>query len=68
MSYLAFIAKNAKVRRFIYASSCSIYGYTINELYDDHATAQGNWVIAYRLFEFLNELKIEGLKDQTPSG
>jgi nucleoside-diphosphate-sugar epimerase len=36
-SYLAFIAKNAGVRRFIYASSCSIYGYTVNELYDEES-------------------------------
>lgn len=34
-AYLAYIAKKAKVRRFIYASSCSIYGYTENELYDE---------------------------------
>jgi len=34
-SYLAFVAKRAGVRRFIYASSCSIYGYTVNELYDE---------------------------------
>jgi nucleoside-diphosphate-sugar epimerase len=32
-SYLAFIAKSSGVRRFIYASSCSVYGYTVNELY-----------------------------------
>ena len=38
-SYLAFIAKNAGVRRFIYASSCSIYGYTVNELYDEESPA-----------------------------
>ena len=36
-SYLAFIAKNAGVRRFVYASSCSIYGYTVNELYDEES-------------------------------
>ncbi len=36
-SYLAFTAKNAGVRRFIYASSCSIYGYTVNELYDEES-------------------------------
>jgi nucleoside-diphosphate-sugar epimerase len=35
--YLAFIAKKAGVRRFIYASSCSIYGYTVNELYDEES-------------------------------
>jgi len=34
-SYLAYIAKRAKVKRYIYASSCSVYGYTENELYDE---------------------------------
>jgi nucleoside-diphosphate-sugar epimerase len=36
-SYLAFRAKQAGVRRFVYASSCSVYGYTVNELYDEDA-------------------------------
>jgi nucleoside-diphosphate-sugar epimerase len=34
-AYLAYIAKNAKVKRYIYASSCSVYGYTENELFDE---------------------------------
>ncbi len=34
-AYLAYIAKMAKVKRYIYASSCSVYGYTENELYDE---------------------------------
>ena len=34
-AYLAYIAKKAKVKRYIYASSCSVYGYTENELYDE---------------------------------
>jgi len=33
--YLAFTAKKAGVKRYIYASSCSVYGYTVNELYDE---------------------------------
>lgn len=36
-SYLCFIAKKAGVKRFIYASSCSVYGYTVNELFDEEA-------------------------------
>jgi nucleoside-diphosphate-sugar epimerase len=39
-AYLAFIAKRAGVRRLVYASSCSIYGYTEDQLYteDDPVT------------------------------
>jgi nucleoside-diphosphate-sugar epimerase len=38
-SYLAFVAKKAGVKRFIYASSCSVYGYTVNELYNEESPA-----------------------------
>lgn len=34
-AYLAYVAKNAGVRRYTYASSCSVYGYTENELFDE---------------------------------
>lgn len=34
-AYLAYIAKRAGVKRFIYASSCSIYGYTPDELMNE---------------------------------
>jgi nucleoside-diphosphate-sugar epimerase len=34
-AYLGYIAKMARVKRYIYASSCSVYGYTENELYDE---------------------------------
>lgn len=42
-SYLAYCAKKAGVKRFIYASSCSVYGYTVNELYDEQAPVTCNY-------------------------
>lgn len=38
-SYLAYEAKKAGIKRFIYASSCSVYGYTVDELYDEYSPA-----------------------------
>jgi len=38
-AYLAYISKMAGVKRFIYAGSCSVYGYTVNELYDEGSPA-----------------------------
>jgi nucleoside-diphosphate-sugar epimerase len=34
-AYLAYNAKLAGVKRYIYANSCAVYGYTENELYDE---------------------------------
>lgn len=34
-AYLCYIARKAGVRRYVYASSCSVYGYTENELFDE---------------------------------
>lgn len=34
-AYLAYISKRAGVKRYVYACSCSVYGYTENELYDE---------------------------------
>ena len=42
-AYLAYIAKRAGVKRFIYAGSCSVYGYTVNELYDETSPAVSNY-------------------------
>lgn len=42
-AYLAYIAKNAKVRRFIYAGTCSVYGYTVNEFYDETSPAVSSY-------------------------
>ncbi len=48
-AYLAYIAKKSGVRRFVYASSCSVYGYTENELYDELRPAFFN--VSVRYFE-----------------
>jgi nucleoside-diphosphate-sugar epimerase len=42
-AYLAYTAKNAKVKRYIYASSCSVYGYTENELFDETRPVSSNY-------------------------
>ena len=42
-AYLAYIAKRAGVRRFIHGGSCSVYGYTVNELYDEESPAISNY-------------------------
>ena len=42
-AYLAYTAKNAKVKRYIYASSCSVYGYTENDLYDETRPVSSNY-------------------------
>jgi len=35
----AYMAKRAGVKRFIFACSCSVYGYTVNELFDEKSPA-----------------------------
>ncbi len=36
-AYLAYLAKLSGAKRFIYAGSCSVYGYTVNELYGEES-------------------------------
>jgi nucleoside-diphosphate-sugar epimerase len=42
-AYLAYIAKKAGVRRYIYASSCSVYGYTENKLFDEDGPVNSSY-------------------------
>ena len=42
-AYLGYTARNAKVKRYIYASSCSVYGYTENELFDETRPVSSNY-------------------------
>lgn len=62
-SYLAFNAKKAGVRRFIYASSCSIYGYTVNELYDEESPVTCGY--PYGISKLQGERGVFQLRDST---
>ena len=42
-SYLAYAAKRAGVKRYIYGSSCSVYGYTVDELFDETRPTISNY-------------------------
>jgi len=42
-AYLGYIAKNAGVKRYVYACSCSVYGYTENELYDESRSVSSSY-------------------------
>ncbi len=42
-AYLAYIAKKAKVKRYIYASSCSVYGYTENQLFNEDCPVSSSY-------------------------
>jgi len=61
-AYLAYIAKQAGVRRFVYAGSCSVYGYTVNELYDENSPA--NCGYPYGISKLQGENSIMQLVDE----
>ena len=61
-AFLAYIAKRAGVKRFIYAGSCSVYGYTENELYDENSPAVSN--SAYGVSKLQGELSVLQMNDK----
>jgi nucleoside-diphosphate-sugar epimerase len=62
-AYLAYIAKKAKVRRYVYASSCSVYGYTDNELFDENRPVSSSY--PYGISKLQGEQAVMNLADDT---
>jgi nucleoside-diphosphate-sugar epimerase len=62
-AYLAYIAKKAKVKRYIYASSCSVYGYTDNELFDESRPVSSSY--PYGISKLQGEQAVMNLVDDT---
>jgi nucleoside-diphosphate-sugar epimerase len=60
-AFLAYMAKKAGVRRYVYASSCSVYGYTENELYDETKTVSS--VYPYGISKLQGEQAVMNLVD-----
>ena len=63
-SYLAFIAKEAGVNRFVYASTCSVYGYTANQLLDESSESIAPQY-PYGISKLAAERSIMNLQDQS---
>src|SRR5579863_5027284 len=62
-AYLAYIAKKAGVKRFIYACSCSVYGYTENELYDESRAVASTY--PYGVSKLQGEQAVTQLHDES---
>lgn len=60
-AYLAYTAKRAGVKRYIYASSCSVYGYTVNELYDEERPVSSSY--PYGISKLQGEQAVMNLVD-----
>lgn len=61
-AYLAYIAKRAGVKRYIYACSCSVYGYTENELFDETRPALSSF--PYAISKLQGEQAVMQLMDK----
>lgn len=60
-AYLAYIAKRAGVKRYIYASSCSVYGYTEDELFDETRPVSSSY--PYGISKLQGEQAVMNLAD-----
>jgi len=62
-AYLAYTAKKANVKRYVYASSCSVYGYTDNELFDETRPVSSSY--PYGISKLQGEQAVMNLMDDT---
>lgn len=62
-TYLAFISKQAGVKRFICASSCSVYGFTDNQILNELDTVKPSY--PYGISKLQCEVGINTLEDST---
>jgi nucleoside-diphosphate-sugar epimerase len=61
-AYLAYIAKKANVKRYVYACSCSVYGYTDNELFDETRSVSSSY--PYGISKLQGEHAVMNLLDK----
>jgi len=62
-TYLAYVAKRAGVKRFIYADSCSVYGYTGGKILTEKSPAKS--IYPYGISKLQGEIGIENLEDNS---
>ncbi len=60
-AYLGYLARRAGVKRFIFAGSCSVYGYTVDELYDETKTPASHY--PYGISKYQGEQSLLQLAD-----
>lgn len=61
-AYIGFLAKEAGVKRFIFASSCSVYGYTHNSTFSEDDVAISNY--PYGVSKLQGERSLLALADE----
>lgn len=62
-AYLAYISKRAGVKRFIFGSSCSVYGYSVDKLCDENSLAVSSY--PYGISKLQGEFACLSLQDDT---
>jgi nucleoside-diphosphate-sugar epimerase len=62
-AYLTYISKRAGVKRFIFGSSCSVYGYSVDKLCDETSLAVSSY--PYGISKLQGEFACLSLQDDT---